>query len=543
MKKNIWLMIGMIALLALAAGAYFGATAMMESLMQYRSPLAEHPPEPGEPLGEPLTERVVIILVDALREDTSLDEELMPTLQVLRQQGAWATMRSIPPSYSAPSWTTILSGAWADINDGQPINPPDPDSARPFTQDHLFAAAKRSGYKTAVAGYDWFDGMLANSDIDASFYTLGEDHAADVDVMENALPWLASREFSLVLIHLDQVDHAGHYEGGPRSQPWADAAGRVDTMIKQIVSSLDLQRDSVIVLSDHGQIDRGGHGGQDPITLIEPFILAGAGVIPGEYPDLQMIDVAPTISALLGLNLPASNQGRVLTEMLTIPPEQEALINQALKDQHARLLASYQAAIGFDPSSAPGESASVAMQTARQQRLTHERIPRGMIALVIALVPAVVMYRKRNPAILWLIGGGFLYLVIFNLIYAVIVGKPYSLSSVISADDLIFSTATYAGISLGVSWLLTMLGARMFRTSPASAARYALSFTAVTLYILAWPFLWSYVVNGFEVTWTLPHFPSMFLGFLSIVQGLFVSVIGFLLCGLTALIARFVPTR
>ncbi|HSG26608.1 MAG TPA: hypothetical protein VLA32_10875 [Anaerolineales bacterium] len=33
---------------------------MMDSLMEYRSPLAEHLPEAGEPLGSPITERVVI---------------------------------------------------------------------------------------------------------------------------------------------------------------------------------------------------------------------------------------------------------------------------------------------------------------------------------------------------------------------------------------------------------------------------------------------------------------------------------------------------
>lgn len=36
---------------------------MMDSLMEYRSPLAEHLPEAGEPLGSPITERVVIEFV------------------------------------------------------------------------------------------------------------------------------------------------------------------------------------------------------------------------------------------------------------------------------------------------------------------------------------------------------------------------------------------------------------------------------------------------------------------------------------------------
>lgn len=56
-----------------------------------------------------------------------------------------------------------------------------------------------------------------------------------------------------------------------------------------------------------------------------------------------------------------------------------------------------------------------------------------------------------------------------------------------------------------------------------------LNLKAVTMYFLALPLLWSYILNGFVVTWTLPHFSSIFLGFLSIVQGLFVPVIGLVL--------------
>jgi hypothetical protein len=49
---------------------------------------------------------------------------------------------------------------------------------------------------------------------------------------------------------------------------------------------------------------RGGHGGQDPITLIEPFVMVGAGVKPGEFADINMVDIAPTVAALLGANIP-----------------------------------------------------------------------------------------------------------------------------------------------------------------------------------------------------------------------------------------------
>jgi len=92
-------------------------------------------------------------------------------------------------------------------------------------------------------------------------------------------------------------------------------------MLGQIAEELDLTKDTLVIVSDHGHIDAGGHGGQEAVVLTEPFIMAGAGVVPGEYRDIQMVDVAPTVAALLGTSLPASTQGEVLTFMLNLPQE------------------------------------------------------------------------------------------------------------------------------------------------------------------------------------------------------------------------------
>lgn len=543
MRTKYLLLFGTFALLLVAAGSFLWASAMMDSLFAYRSPIAGNPPEPGEVLGNPLSSQVIIILVDALREDTALDPDIMPSLVNLRQQAAWATMHSQTPSYSAPAWTTILTGAWPDINDSQPLNPPDDDNVRTFTQDDIFAAASRAGLKTAVAGYAWFEEMLADSNVSKAAFTLGVDHNADVELTAHAQKWIESSEYQLILLHLDQVDNAGHYQGGPLSQNWRDAAGWVDSLIQQVVSSLNLQRDTLIILSDHGQIDRGGHGGQDPVTLIEPFVMAGAGVIPGEYPDIQMVDVAPTVAALLGTSLPSSNQGQVLTQMLNLKPTQAQHINLALMSQKFSLFLSYAAAINQSPLQTPETNPGLALQAVRQQRLSQERTLRAGLAFVLAILPAIFLYRRRSEQTLWSLFAGIIYLLLFNLIYALLMGNTYSLSSVQSADDLTISIFIYTGISMLISWLVVSFSTKVFSQPPAAAARFTLNWVACILYLLALPVLWSYHRNGALVTWTLPEFSSMFLGFLSILQGLFVTVIGLALMGISALIARLDPAK
>ncbi len=51
-----------------------------------------------------------------------------------------------------------------------------------------------------------------------------------------------------------------------------------------------------------------------------PFLLSGAGVRRGALPTSpSLVDVAPTIAALLGVTPPDDVQGRVLTEVLDAP--------------------------------------------------------------------------------------------------------------------------------------------------------------------------------------------------------------------------------
>ena len=60
---------------------------------------------------------------------------------------------------------------------------------------------------------------------------------------------------------------------------------------------------------------RGGHGSTREMRV--PLLISGAGVRAGAAPrDASLVDLAPTIAALLGVRPPADAQGRVLDELL-----------------------------------------------------------------------------------------------------------------------------------------------------------------------------------------------------------------------------------
>jgi hypothetical protein len=539
-----WLIIVIICCLVFAIVGYFWATGLIDSVFSYRSPLQYTPPTTGEPLGAPLTNRVVIVLIDALRYDTSINSNVMPFLNTLRKNAASARMHSKPPSYSEPGYTTLLTGAWPDINDGPAVNLDYPEIPM-FTQDDIFSAAHRIGLHTAISGYYWFEKLVPQNAVDESFYTPGEDAAADKVVIAAANKMLAG-DFQLFLIHIDQVDYAGHHQGGPFDQRWNVAAKQADDYLSQIVSALDLARDTVIVVSDHGQIDRGGHGGPEPITLLEPFVMAGAGVRPGKsFPDISQVDVAPTIAALLGTNFPASAEGRVRTEMLNLTREYESIIQIAEVEQKKLLYDAYTSAINSQPSTQPDPSSPfsyvIGMDSARANRLAGERVWRNITAIILAFLCAyglIIIWKRK---MLWLALGGVIYIFIFNFRYALIDGHTYSLSSVEGQTWLLTYTAITATIALVIAWLVVMPRLHAFQAGQRKAAETSLGLVFSTLFLLALPILVNFALNGTLVSWTLPEFYTSYIALLSLLQWIFVSAVGLLLTGTASLVSNYVP--
>lgn len=536
MRQIIRFIVVLVLCIGISLGSYSLALGLMNSIYDYRSPLSVSPPVPGQSLGKPMARQVVVVLVDGLRYDTFLKSDVMPNLSKLRSIGAFAKMHSRTPSYSCPGYGVLLTGAWPEISDAPAFNLAY-ENIQPITQDNIFSSSNRLGLKTGVSAYYWFEKLIPEDAVDSGFFTAGEDAKADREVVDSAMPWLGTDEYQLLLIHLDQVDYAGHHEGGPANKKWNEAAARADSLIGELLNKIDLEKDIVLIVSDHGHIDQGGHGGQEKILKEEPFLLAGKGVLQGEFGDIQMVDVAPTLAAILGINVPASSQGQARVEFLADLPADIAsnLPFQAAKQQ-SQLLQKYATAIGakleFEDTTVDAQKTVADFQQTfekiRQKQLNRERTLRIAIGLFGLLLIGFILIRWKFFNAGWLFFGAMVYTLLFHGYYFLFGSKFYSYTIVTSEVNLILSNGLPALLIFFMLWVFFTWRNRS-STSRFDLASFSGLLALVTAFVTFLPVVVHWVWNGLFATWTLPVLGLHYLAILSLIQILFLGIGGLVL--------------
>ncbi len=540
-----------------AAASFSGAIGLFGSLFDYRSPMRTVPAAPTSgPATAPtsaLSQRVVAVLVDGLRVDTAADATTMPFLADLRSRGAAATMGVRTPSYSVPGWTVLMTGAWTEVHGGLAMNPPVVAEAPAWSEDSVFRAAHDAGLRTGVSGTDWFTPLIPPTDLTTSFFVHEETDAADQASTDAAVRMIGGDQVDFLLVHLNEVDHAGHHSGGGTSPAWRAAATKADARLRAIAGALDLSRDTLVVFSDHGHLDQGGHGGPEDIVVRSPLVLAGSGVRAGASAgggsatardpmviDAQQTDLAPTLAVLLGTRVLGAAQGQALTGLLTLDSTATATLHAAQAVQQEHVLRRYATAIGTSvPAVAadatnPTGAAQAALAAIRADRIASERTARLWPALGVGVVLllALGLWWRHNPRrARWAVAGAAAYLVVFHAHYWGLSHRTYSLSSVAGPTDVILATATATALGLLAAWVVALVGERPGRRGAAgtlAGVGYAVGLA------LAVPVLVGFVLNGWTVTWMLPDALPLFLQFFHELQGLVVALLT-LVAGLVAL--------
>jgi len=164
-------------------------------------------------------------------------------------------------------------------------------------------------------------------------------HTVDEGVIRHLFPLLEEdiKSWDIIIGHGLGVDHVGH-RVGPDTPTMAKKLEQMNDVLTRVVERLDLDT-LLIVLGDHGMDTRGDHGGDGeletspgvwiyskgvalagptlsgiPVSLLPTTTFPGA---PVAHRHIQQIDLVPTLSLLLGLQIPFNNLGTVIPELFS----------------------------------------------------------------------------------------------------------------------------------------------------------------------------------------------------------------------------------
>ena len=237
------------------------------------------------PVGFRRPRRTVVVVVDGLGH---VEAEQMASMGRLATEGQCRTMDVGPLSVSRPVYAVLSTGLEQDRT-GVRGN----DDAAPLAAQSIWDVAHAAGMSVSVVSeLTWWGELFPHAFDDELVAPRADDYFR-----------MAPRA-DLQLIHPVYVDEAGH-ESGAASASYRAAVGRADSEIGEMLDSLDLSLDLVVVTADHGHSLRGGHGGTQERVAHVLTCYAGLGVRHlSERGSMRATTFAPALAVLLGVAFP-----------------------------------------------------------------------------------------------------------------------------------------------------------------------------------------------------------------------------------------------
>ncbi|MFI1226333.1 MULTISPECIES: alkaline phosphatase family protein [unclassified Streptomyces] len=294
----------------LTAGAATAAAIATTNLMT--APAAQAAPTLPNGISR---DKVLIIGMDGLRADR-LEEADAPHMKAIMANGTYAKSLlyadPMAPTVSGCGWSTISTGVWPDKHN---------------VKDNSFSGSRFDAYPglmarlaqlkpglSTYAAVDWVpldtSGVITDG-ADAKLVLPHHDVPNDAQIAAEAESVIRNQNPDVMFLYFGNTDQVGHDVG--TGQPYLTAITEQDAHVGKLWAAVKArptyssERWTVIITTDHGHVDEGGHGGSSWEER-QTFILAqGPGIAAGLRPiDTRLVDVVPTVLKQLGLAVDSS---------------------------------------------------------------------------------------------------------------------------------------------------------------------------------------------------------------------------------------------
>lgn len=267
----------------------------------------------GAPPDGAVGPRVLLIGIDGVRPDVLRDVPT-PHMDALAEEGwIFEAARTTNPSVSGPSWSSMLIGVWPEKH-GVVSN----DFVAPRYDeypDFLTRLERSDPSLTTVAIADWLPVVesetsmpIVSDEVDVKHVLDGYELGwAEADSVGAGLAAEALRDGDpdALFLYLGNPDETSHQNGSIGAE-YREAIALADRHVGQVIDALRTRPDAesaewlVLVTTDHGRREDGGHGGDSPEEMTTFLIASGAGAGPPPT-EVAIPDVAVTALGHMGL--------------------------------------------------------------------------------------------------------------------------------------------------------------------------------------------------------------------------------------------------
>ena len=259
--------------------------------------------------------RVLVIGIDGVRVDMLARAET-PTLDSIAAAGFFSDeAKTRVRTVSGPGWSSMLTGVRTDKH-GVDSND---FSGNNYSEwpDFLTRLETERPELGTFAVLDWpplgttdSGGPLISDAIDVKLNFDGETDGygpADAESVEAAVEHLRTADVHAAFVYLGDPDVVSH-ETDSFSEEYRASIERADSQTAELLEALrarpgyDDEDWLILISTDHGRNDAGGHGGKSPSETTIFFLASGPAVSPGrtDCPP-EIVDVAATALAHLGI--------------------------------------------------------------------------------------------------------------------------------------------------------------------------------------------------------------------------------------------------
>ena len=263
----------------------------------------------------PTLRHALVIGVDGVRFDL-LGQDTTPSIWSFGRAGFLApvSIDEATPTWSGPCWATIGTGTGV-ARHGVTTN--DLTGHRLANHPDFVTVATRAGLSTLLAISGWpplalpedggplFAEATRREFVAVTEMSLAGWDAADETTTDRAARILTEDGPRMSFVSLGAGDITGHLTGAGAA--YREAARTADQRVGRLLAAIRSRRGyqdegwTTVVITDHGHLDQGGHGGREPEVTTAWAAAAGPGIRPGGPPPVtRLVQVAPLVLAALG---------------------------------------------------------------------------------------------------------------------------------------------------------------------------------------------------------------------------------------------------